>query len=319
MRDLEYEKYLELEDFLPENRVSILEYICPLCKGVLLDPRQDKKGHVFCKRCIEKHMLTSNKCPLDEHELTKDKIDSILFIINILEKQTVYCKNRLRDCEWKGNLKLLQPHLENDCMKQYLNCINEGCSINVIRQDLNIHLESCNFRLVKCNYCIKDACLQWLTLHFNDCGKYPLDCIQQCGQMIERCEMDNHITNQCNNTMLNCPYHKFGCKEELMKKEIKEHLMINYDEHNFIIIDFYDKFQSGLIESINRSRQNTDSLIEKISGAEKKMAELTGKMNDLDNNDILGKKLTNNNLINEAKVIKRKKLEELDNKFIINY
>ena len=34
MKDIEYEKYLDLEDFLPENRVSILEYICPICKGL---------------------------------------------------------------------------------------------------------------------------------------------------------------------------------------------------------------------------------------------------------------------------------------------
>ena len=320
MKDIEYEKYLDLEDFLPENRVSILEYVCPLCKGVLLDPRQDKKGHVFCKRCIDKHILNSSKCPLDNHELTKDKLDSILFIINILDKQTVFCKNRVRDCEWKGNLKLLDSHLENQCIKQFLCCPNDGCQIKVIREFLNTHLECCNYRLVNCNYCFKDTCLQRLNIHYNDCAKYPLDCIQQCEKMIQRCEMDYHIKNQCENTLLNCPYNKFGCISVFLKKELKDHLMSRYDEHNFIIVNFYEKFQEGVLESINKSRINTNSLIEKISGAEKKINEITCKITNVDNNNILGKKISKgNHLITENKIIKRKKIEELDNKLIINY
>ena len=319
MSETVYQKFLELEDFLPENRVSILEYICPICKGVLLDPQQDKKGHVFCKRCIELHLLTSNKCPVDDHELSKDKIDSILFIINILEKQSVYCKNRLRECDWKGNLRLLEPHLVNDCMKQFLNCPNDGCTIKVIRQDLQIHLENCNYRLVKCDYCQKDACLKRLSLHYDECLKYPLDCIQNCGKMIERNEMDSHLKFFCDNTMSNCPYSKFGCKTVFMKKFHKEHLTSNYDDHNFIIVDFYQKFQTELVETINKSRKNTDDLLDKITSVEKKMTDLTTTLNDIDGNDLLGKKIAKSNLISDAKIVKRKKLEELDNKLIINY
>jgi hypothetical protein len=319
MNGPEYEKYLVLEDFLPENRVSILEYICPLCKGVLMEPLQDKKGHVFCKRCIEKHLQISNKCPVDDHEISRDKIDSIMFIINILEKQTVYCKNRLKHCEWKGNLKLLEPHLETDCEKQDLGCPNEGCTVKVMRQDMNYHLENCDYRLVKCNYCYKDACLQRLNIHYEDCGKYPLDCIQLCGKMVERCEMDNHIKNTCDNTILNCPYIKFGCNTEIMKKDLKNHLNDFYDQHNFTVIQYYEKFQQEVQESINKFKQNTESLNEKISSAEKKISEFSSKCCETDGNDVLGKKLIKNSLTIDNKNIKKKKIDDLDNKLIINY
>ena len=98
--------------------------------------------------------------------------------------------------------------------------------------------------------------------------------------------------------MLNCPYHKFGCKTIFIKKNLNNHLMSNFDDHNFIIIDFYEKFQTSVQETINKSRQNTEYLIEKISGAEKKLTELTGKMNNVDN-DGLGKKLNKSNFIKE--------------------
>ena len=96
--------------------------------------------------------------------------------------------------------------------------------------------------------------------------------------------------------------------------------MNRYDEHNFIIVNFYEKFQEGVLESINKSRINTNSLIEKISGAEKKINEITCKITNVDNNNIMGKKISKgNHLIAENKIIKRKKIEELDNKLIINY
>ena len=282
-----------------------------------MEPQQDKKGHVFCRRCIEKHLTISNQCPVEDHEISKDKIDSILFIINILEKQTVFCKNRNRECEWKGNLKLLEPHLFNECEKQDLNCPNEGCQVKIMRQDLSNHLENCDYRLVKCRYCMKDICLQKMNLHYNDCPQYPLVCIQLCGKMVQRCDMENHIKNNCDNTLLKCPYEKFGCVAELMKKDLSTHLMETSDEHNFAILTFQEKFQHEVIETISKVKSSSDLLNEKINQISKKMDEYEG------NNDVLGKKappknpLTN--WINDVKNVKKKKLDESDNKLIYNY
>ena len=73
------------------------------------------------------------------------------------------------------------------------------------------------------------------------------------------------------------------------------------------------------METINKSSKNTDDLLDKITSVEKKMTDLTTTLNDIDGNDLLGKKIAKSNLISDAKIVKRKKLEELDNKLIINY
>ena len=46
------EKFLDLDDFLPECRQFLKELKCFQCKGIAYDHRIDDKGKLFCNACI---------------------------------------------------------------------------------------------------------------------------------------------------------------------------------------------------------------------------------------------------------------------------
>ena len=75
-----YEKQLTLEDFTHENHKKLLQYTCPLCDGILVEPLMDQKGHMFCKKCLslyENNFTSKNKkliCPLSNHILKKGNL-----------------------------------------------------------------------------------------------------------------------------------------------------------------------------------------------------------------------------------------------------
>ena len=70
-----YEKQLSLEEFTPTSHKKLLQYICPLCNGILVEPLMDQKGHMFCEKCLslyESNFSSKNKkliCPVSNHIL----------------------------------------------------------------------------------------------------------------------------------------------------------------------------------------------------------------------------------------------------------
>ena len=47
-----YPIQLSLLNFTEESRQKLQEYICPLCKGIYIDPVIDSCAHIFCKKCF---------------------------------------------------------------------------------------------------------------------------------------------------------------------------------------------------------------------------------------------------------------------------
>jgi len=247
-----------------------------------------------------------------------DSFEPLVFVTNIMEKQKLFCKNRSRKCTWQGSLNQLENHLENGCEFQMLNCGNEDCTTQVMRKDLEDHHRDCEFRQVKCSYCEKDVSLAKLPLHFNDCGKYPLDCEQDCGAKIERAEMKKHFDNVCDNTKLNCPYAKYGCQDHYERKAQSDHLQMNYDKHNLLTIQYFEKFQEEVLTMINRTKKNGEEIKERMNQNEKKLSDLSKKMTEVENLDSLGKKTVRTGNSAEPTNFKRKK-ELTENNHVINY
>ena len=108
-------------------------------------------GHVFCKSCLDKEEATA--CPMcsDKHFNT--------FYNKQINRQVrgllVYCINKEKGCEWKGEVKDIGEYLENidSCQFEEVKCPNE-CEEIVQRRYLTRHVESeCQHREVECQYC----------------------------------------------------------------------------------------------------------------------------------------------------------------------
>ena len=87
-----------------------IEIECPICLKVLVNPHLVSCcGHHYCEDCIERVDLCNKPCPMCKEEEYKSFIDKkCLRIINELQ---VYCTNKEKGCEWKGELKNLSTHL----------------------------------------------------------------------------------------------------------------------------------------------------------------------------------------------------------------
>lgn len=191
---MRYSKTLSLEDFPNEVQSIVKEYECPLCKGIIYHPIVDSCGHIYCEKCFNLFLSTNNKyCPIDNTELSFETPREIQVVKGILEKQLIFCTNKKLDCKWKGLTAHYDQHINKDCPKQIINCINKGCSNEVKREELIKHLKVCDYRIEKCQHCCAQFSFVQLESHYEVCPKAIVVCPQKCGVDIVRELLRNQL------------------------------------------------------------------------------------------------------------------------------
>uniref|UniRef100_A0A8C7TMH6 TNF receptor-associated factor n=1 Tax=Oncorhynchus mykiss TaxID=8022 RepID=A0A8C7TMH6_ONCMY len=172
-------------------------YVCPTCKGVVLNPHQTSCGHISCYRCIqgENSPATTSACLLDRGLIRSDEV-------------------RLRN--HRNTLGVLYSELllqsTEACQFESLQCSNTGCSEFLQRKDLQEHLRiSCSYRMERCHYCTHSyTCCQLEEHERYTCPEVEIKCPNKCSQMIKRCMLEDHA-DQCPEVKTDCVYKKYGC------------------------------------------------------------------------------------------------------------
>jgi TNF receptor-associated factor 4 len=138
-------------DFV-EKPPKAVQFQCPICLLVLREPYQATCcGKSFCKECIESVKATSNKCPTC-------KTEDFFSYPNLGLQQSLYdfqvsCTHKSKGCEWTGELRELDNHLNSD-------------------PPANKSLQGCPYTLIKCPFdcteCVKGVCREDVKSHVND-------------------------------------------------------------------------------------------------------------------------------------------------------
>nr|XP_047130474.1 TNF receptor-associated factor 6-A isoform X3 [Hydra vulgaris] len=132
------------------------EHECPICKMALRKPILTKCGHRLCLSCSEEMRKRKNGvlvCPIDNTNLKPEQTFRDKAIERAVLQLKVKCNNFLKNCQWTGELKAIDNHLET-CEYQEVKCLNEQCSTSLLRKELSDHMETkCIYRLVTCQYC----------------------------------------------------------------------------------------------------------------------------------------------------------------------
>lgn len=225
-----YAKNLKLEDFTEQSQIIAKDYICPLCEGVYLDPSIDLCGHISCEKCLQCFDSTLTKCPFTNQSLPS-RPTKVKVMAAIIDKQTMYCPNKKKGCNWEGQVKEFQKHILNDCIKQFIKCSMEGCNVEVLPEEFETHLKDCNYRSIQCKYCNDSYSLIQLDNHYQSCPKYLVACPQKCTIKIQREALSDHLDNECDFTEVNCCYHEIGCQKSCPRKDLNKHKTENYNEH----------------------------------------------------------------------------------------
>ena len=128
---------------------------CIICTNVIKDPVMCQRNeHLFCRACITIHLMYSPTCPTCIEPLTVETLrQAPRGIRNLLAELKIRCEFFKRGCGKFVELGDLERHVA-DCGFAPAVCSNEGCQLEVNKQDL-LHHETalCGPRRVKCHSC----------------------------------------------------------------------------------------------------------------------------------------------------------------------
>lgn len=242
-----YPQFLVVEDFSDESKNGIEEYTCPLCKGIYYNPVVGVCGHTYCKACFDTFISRYQKCEGEDKkvicpicmEVFPAYPSDLIFMKKLLEKKEIYCKNK---CGWIGKISSLNEHFKV-CQKQIVKCPLDNCSLSLLREQLPEHLSKCEYRIIQCEFCHECHTYVKTDEHKAVCPKIKLECPQECGMRIERENLNLHLKNYCQNTVIACPFSKIGCGTIMTKKEKARHLQENINEHMQLLMDKFGKFE----------------------------------------------------------------------------
>ena len=128
---------------------------CIICTNVIKDPVMCQRNeHLFCRACITVHLMYSQTCPTCMEPLTVETLGQpSRTVMNLLSELKIRCEFFDRGCGKFVQLEDLERHVA-DCGFAPAVCSNEGCQLEVNKQDL-LHHETavCELRRVKCHSC----------------------------------------------------------------------------------------------------------------------------------------------------------------------
>ncbi|CAB4013893.1 E3 ubiquitin- ligase NRDP1 [Paramuricea clavata] len=128
---------------------------CSICMNVLKDPVSCRHNeHLFCRACITIHLMNFQTCPSCMEPLTVESLRQAPWTVtNLLSELKIRCQFFDRGCGQFVELGDLERHV-TDCGFAPAVCSNEGCQLEVNKQDL-LHHETavCELRRVKCHNC----------------------------------------------------------------------------------------------------------------------------------------------------------------------
>ena len=144
----------------------------------------------------------------------------------------ILCDKCEEGCSWQGELR------QRDAHNQECGYIPEACSNDCgkmrMRKDMDYHKQNeCNRQIVGCCYCDTQLERGQLTVHYEMCDSYPVDCPYKCGMWIPRKDVELHTSEDdaCSNKPLACEFASAGCKYIGNKRHLKDHMQTSTVDH----------------------------------------------------------------------------------------
>lgn len=230
-------KYGDLEiEIIEEDDVDIETLACNKCKEILQIPHQSPNcAHLNCKKCLE----AKDTCPCGVKG--PQYLDhGVLRVVRNLCIKCPFGGHSGGTCPWKGNLQYIEEH-KNDCKEAPVQCVNDGCTVQMNKAALEEHLKECRFVKIKCENCNESVILAKMEEHYVTCPKTTIVC-EKCEETMPRCEKEDHVHpvfGLCTKTEGRCPFAEFGCPmHKVMEGQVRvEHLANNEAAHQTFTVD----------------------------------------------------------------------------------
>ena len=261
-----------------EAPVDYLQSECPICLHILREPYQVTCcGKSFCRLCIERVKGSNKPCPCcnndDFNDFPNKGLQQPLYGFKI------YCSEKEKGCEWKGELGKLDSHLNlspqnqdkelEGCEFTEIEC--SYCSDFIVRSKLLHHKKQlCEKRPFSCEYCseYESTYDDVIHNHWPVCGYHPVQCPNKCGAFPERQKLDDHVGKECLLTVVECNFHYAGCEVRLPRRNMPEHLKDGLVAHFSLLAESHKRQQDEIqayqkeIKALNKTHQKEIKALE---------------------------------------------------------
>ena len=239
------------------------DFFCPVTFAVLLEPYQTQ--------CCANHLsqeayqrLQGQPCPVCRKEnlaAVKDNYHKRRVL-----SLKVRCPHKAEGCEWQGELRSLEQHLNTDssaeCGYVDVDC-PYACGERVQRRSLEEHKsQRCSLRPFTCQYCNHKATHQKVTKeHWPVCEKYPLPCPYECGEEeIERQHLEGHLEQTCPLEVIQCDFSYVGCGAQLQRCLMSAHMKEGMEAHLSLLSLVIPNLQTLVQQQADQIKQQGDMM-----------------------------------------------------------
>ncbi len=193
-----------------------------------------------------------------------------------------------RDCPWEGTVNTLEKHM-GVCEYSLVPCPKKCKQGNFItKRDLQQHLEKeCPNRDYWCEHCDLKGTYATTLGHYDTCEKKIISCTNEgCTVKMERMKIRNHLSEECEHTVISCKYTDIGCDVKSKRKDMRAHDQ-NDKAHLNKTVDTLVKLREKMVKLQNdnmireeTTKENSDQLEAKLVKMQNEMAELSREKDD---------------------------------------
>ena len=255
----------EFQDATP----TLIQATCSVCLLILRQPHLISCcGQNYCQQCIQKVLGQHKPCPLCNMEPFTTLHNKGLE--RALADLKVTCVSREQGCEWVGELRSyekhlnLDPELENQltgCKYVRLECAYK-CGSWFLRGAIARHQkEKCPQRPYCCDYCrdYNSVHANVVYRHWPVCRCYPMECPNHCSAYaIERQNLQDHLDTECPLKMLECEFHPAGCDVLVARQDMSQHLEEFHLQHTSLLGGAHQKLMDETAERDEVRRRLAD-------------------------------------------------------------
>ena len=241
---------------------------CSICLSVFRDPHLTSCcGNHYCQTCINLIQVESKPCPLCQQVDFNSMLDK--GICRKVNELHVQCLNVQEGCQWTGELKSVQVHIDSQCEFVQVRC--SLCLIFVLKTYLAEHKSiACPKRNISCEDCGYQSTWEVVTSgHRSVCPNRTLPCPNKCSiGNVKRKDMEEHLNTHCPLLTMPCDFQFAGCEELTQKKDAIKHNEENVVCHLSLLAK---KFNSELskkeeeIKSLQATIRNQKEQMHKLN------------------------------------------------------
>ena len=191
------------------------------------------------------------------------------------------CSFKSRGCDWRGELRQLDQHLNSNSSQDnllagcdFLRICCNYCQHAMYRRQLQEHRNKlCLKRPFTCPICeeYKSDYEDVTSTHMPECKCRPVECPNKCGLVVEAQNLQAHLSSDCELAEVECEFNYACCEVRIIRKLLPGHMTDNMVQHMSLLAQ-----QTSQLAIENRKYK------EHLASLEKENRRLTKCMVDLD-------------------------------------